>query len=284
MAVDTDWAQRLSKAAENFTKSEKEIAEFIRKTPHETAFLSLKELCQKIDISKPTVIEFYKKLNYSNYQDFRAGMMSFYEHHIDSYKASSRIFTKISSFSELIHAAIETDIKSLNLFANHFSEEELEYTAKKILSSNTVYLFGPGTGFYPAHYLYQRFKRYKLNVQLVSEDSSNVVDTLFPASSKDLLIAFMYMNDTESFIKTLNSVRKSGIEIIIVTGTVDPVLAEVSDRLIYVNRGDIEFKNSMAVPMNFANLLLLAVELAGGETLKDHLKELEDRRDEFRKC
>ena len=284
MAADTDWAQRLSKASKSFTKSEREIAEYIRQSPHEAAFFSLKELCLKIDTSKPTAIEFYKKLGYSNYQDFRAGMMSFYEHHIDSYKASSRIFSKISSFSELIHAAIETDIKSLNLFSNHFSEEELKYTAQKILSANTVYLFGPGTGFYPAHYLHQRFKRYKLNVQLIGEDSSNVVDALFPASSKDLLISFMYMNDTKSFIKTLNSVQKSGIELIIVTGTVDPALAEVSDKLIYVNRGDIEFKNSMAVPMNFANLLLLAVELTGGETVKDNLKDLEDRREEFRKC
>ena len=83
MAVDTDWAQRLSKVSESFTKSEKEIVEYIRQSPHETAFHSLKELCKKINISKPTVIEFYKKLKYSNYQDFRAGMMSFYEHHID---------------------------------------------------------------------------------------------------------------------------------------------------------------------------------------------------------
>ncbi len=284
MAVDTDWAQRLSKASESFTKSEKEIAEYIRQSPHETAFLSLKELCQKIDISKPTAIEFYKKLEYSNYQDFRAGMMSFYEHHINSYKASSRIFSKISSFSELIHAAIETDIKSLNLFKNHFSDKELKYTAEKILSADTVYLYGPGTGFYPAHYLHQRFKRYKLNVQLISEDSANVVDALFPASSKDVLISFMYMSDTKSFIKTLDSVKKTEIEIITVTGTVDPDLAEISDRLIYVNRGDIEFKNSMAVPMNFANLLLLAVELSGGETLKNSLKELEERRDQFKKC
>ncbi|MCK5200011.1 MAG: MurR/RpiR family transcriptional regulator [Spirochaetales bacterium] len=284
MAVDTDWAQRLSMAAQNFTKSEKEIAEFIRQFPHEIAFLSLKDLCQKIDISKPTVIEFYKKLNYPNYQDFRAGMLSFYEHHIDSYKASSRIFSKISSFSELIHAAIETDIKSLNLFANHFSDKELEYTANKILTSDTVYLLGPGTGFYPAHYLTKRLKRYQLNVQLLGENSGDVVDDLFPATSKDLLITFMYLNDTKSFIKTLESVKKTGMEIITVTGTMDPDLAELSSRMIYVNRGDIEFKNSMAVPMNFANLLLLAVELSGGDRLKEKLKELENRRAIFRKC
>ncbi len=284
MAVDTDWAGRLFKASGTFTKSEKEIADYIRQFPHEAAFLSLKELCQKKGISKPTAIEFYKKLEYSNYQDFRAGMMSFYEHHIDSYKASSRIFNKISSFSELISAAIETDIKALNLFARQFSENELKHAAEKILKANTVYLLGPGTGFYPAHYLYQRLKRYKLNVQLVAENSTNVVDLLFPASSKDLLITFMYMNDTKSVIKILNSVKDSGIEIITVTGTVDPGLSEASDKMFYVNRGDIEFKNSMAVPMNFANLLLLAVEFAGGKTLKENLKKLEDRRNEFRKC
>lgn len=284
MAVDTDWAQRLSKASESFTKSEKEIAEYIRQAPHDMAFLSLKELCSKINISKPTAIEFYKKLEYSNYQDFRAGMMSFYEHHIDSYKASSRIFTKISSFPDLIHAAIETDIKSLNLFASHLSEEDLEYTAQKILNADTVFLYGPGTGFYPAHYLFQRLKRYKLNVQIAGEDPEHVVDSLFPASADDVLIAFMYLDETSAFTRTLNSAGKSGMEIIIVTGTVDPALVELSDRMIYVNRGDIEFKNSMAVPMNFANLLLLAVELAGGEKLKKCLKELEDRRREFSDC
>jgi DNA-binding MurR/RpiR family transcriptional regulator len=284
MAVDRDWAQRLATAAKTFTKSEKEIAEFIRQSPHEMAFLSLKDLCQKIDISKPTAIEFYKKLNYTNYQDFKAGMMSFYEHHIDSYKASSRIFSKISSFKELIQSSIETDIKALNLFENHFTKEELEYTANKILSADTVYLLGPGTGFYPAHYLYKRLKRYQLNVQLIGEDSENIIDDLFPAGSKDLLITFMYLNETNLFVKILENVKHKKMEIITVTGTMDPSLSELSDRLIYVNRGDIEFKNSMAVPMNFANLLLLAVELSGGEKLKEKLRELENRRAVFREC
>jgi DNA-binding MurR/RpiR family transcriptional regulator len=54
-----------------------------------------------------------------------------------------------------------------------------------------------------------------------------------------------------------------------------------ADSVIVVNRGEINFKNSMAVPMAFANLLILTIELIGGERIQADLMEIEEKREKF---
>jgi len=50
--------------------------------------------------------------------------------------------------------------------------------------------------------------------------------------------------------------------------------------VVYINRGDIEFKNSMALPMTFSNLILLTVEMKG-RSIKEYLRDLEKRREKY---
>ena len=66
-----------------------------------------------------------------------------------------------------------------------------------------------------------------------------------------------------------------------ITEQVFPHLVNLADHVVYIDRGDIEFKNSMALPMTFTNLILLAVELKGTDTAERYLKDLEKRREMY---
>ena len=65
----------------------------------------------------------------------------------------------------------------------------------------------------------------------------------------------------------------------LVSATIHPSYVEESDEFLHVPRGELHFKNSMAVPMAFANLLLLALEIARGEDVRERLKNLETARE-----
>ncbi len=282
MGIDTEWALRISRATPHFKKSDRIILKYITDFPQDAAFLSLKELSFKTGTSKPTLIEFYRKLGYGSYREFLDGIKSFYEHHIDSYRASTIIFRKIDSIESLIGSAVETEMRSMKRLLELVTSEDLEYIAESIMDSKGIYFFGPGTGYYPAHFLCQRLKRYKLNTHLIENDFQHLAEEIFPAGEGDVLIVFNYFPEPSLIENVMSCAKGAGSRVILVTGNMYLSLAKYSDRVIYINRGDIGFKNSMAVPMSFANMILLALELKGGNRYREHLRELEERREKFK--
>jgi len=281
MSVNIDWAKRISQVSEQLTRIETELLTYITKNPHTAAFMSLKDLCGSTDVSKPKVIDFYRKLGYLNFKEFRGGILEFYEQHINSYQASSATFRKIGTLEELLNTAIQVDINSLNRLVQQISTEDLQYVSNSLLDAERIYIYGPGTGFYPAHFLYQRLKRYRLDVHLVGTDPMHLAEDLFPLTSDDVLVFFHYSHEESREKNIMEMVGDTGARIIMVTEHIHHRFVEWADRILYVNRGEVEFKNSMAVPMHFANLLLLAIEFAQGPECQRTLKELENKRDRY---
>ena len=97
----------------------------------------------------------------------------------------------------------------------------------------------------------------------------------------DVLLVFEYQPEAEIFARIMGCAAEIGAYIILVTDPVDVRLVSRADMVIVVNRGEVGFKNSMAVPMSFANLLLLAVELSAGEGATEKLKRLEETRERY---
>jgi len=282
MAVDTEWARKLSEVVPNLTRTEREFSDYVNSNPHKTAFMSLREVAEKSGVSRPTIIEFFRKLGFENFQEFRTSIQNFYKQHIDSYKASSITFKKIKTLTELIDATVEIETKSLRRMKENISENDLSKIAENILNANSVYIFGPGTGFYPAHYLSQRLKRYKVNLHLISNDLQHAAEELYPIQAKDTIIIFNYFSREDIFSSIMKWTKDSGCKIIMITEQVYPHLVNLADHVVYIDRGDIEFKNSMALPMTFANLILLAVEMTGTDTVEGYLKDLEKKREKYK--
>ncbi len=282
MAVDTEWAHKLSEVLPHLTRTEREFSDYVNSNPHETAFMSLREVAEKSGVSRPTIIEFFRKLGFENFQEFRTSIQNFYKQHIDSYKASSITFKKIKTLTELINATVEIETKSLRRMKENISENDLSKIAENILNADSVYIFGPGTGFYPAHYLSQRLKRYKVNIHLISSDLQHAAEELYPIQAGDLIIIFNYFAREDIFSSIMKWAKDSGCKIIMITEQVYPHLVNLADHVVYIDRGDIEFKNSMALPMTFANLILLAVEMTGTDTVEGYLKDLEKKREKYK--
>lgn len=282
MAVKTDWAQRVSRVSQELTRIESELLDYITRNPQFAAFFSLKELCESTGISKPKVIDFYKKLQYTNFKEFRDGILEFYEQHINSYQASSATFHKIKTLDELIRTAVEVDVNALSRIPGQISTEDLAYVSRSILDAQKVYVYGPGTGYYPAHFLAQRLKRYRIDVHLIAADPQHLAEELFPIGQDDLLLIYHYFHEEQNVLNVMDFARDAGANTIMVSEHIHHSFVERADRILYVNRGEIGFKNSMAVPMAFTNLLLLALELTEGEASQETLKELERKREAFK--
>lgn len=272
------WAERLQTWGGQLSTREKEIITYITANPHKAAFFKQNELALAVGVSKPLVISCYRKLGYAEFKEFQQGVQAFYASQINSYQASTAAFRDITTIDSLLTTALEVDIQALQSARKTIDEQQVREAAEALVSARRIFVLSEGTGFYPAHYLHQRLLRNGLTSILAGSDREHVLDSISGIGKDDLLLTFFYTQDQTFIRKVFSYSDKRGGTNLLITGKLDAELVSASAQTIFVPRGQINFKNSMAVPMWFANVLLLAVELLSGNPLQEHLRSLEAAR------
>lgn len=270
--------KRIDHARGHLTRLEQSLLDFVNGNPEKVVLLSQKDFLSRARVSKPILISLFRKLGYSDYRSFQAGVEQFFSTHIDSFRASRDLHERVRTIPELIDQAVHVDAQALGRLLATVPEETLRVFAEKARAARTVYVAGMGTGYYPAHYLAQRLRRYRIVTVLVSRDSGHSPDELFPLSSEDLLVAFGYTQDDSWLFPLLRFCRDRRAPSFLVTATIHPDYVGSCSYHVHVPRGEVRFKNSMAVPMAFANMLLLAFEVVHGDCAEEELQLLEETR------
>ena len=281
MDVKLDWLDRLRRFENDLSRAETDLLRYVNANPEKVSILTQRELAVTADVSKPVVISLFRKLGYSTHKEFQHSVEAFFSTHIDSYRASQHIRNQFETLEELISEAIQVDTRSLERLSNSLTPGTLGAMVEAITGKERVWIIGPGTAMYPAHYLSQRLRRYQIASVLIGQDSSHHLDELFPITDRDLLLVFHYTDRDEWLLPVLKFAGNRGALRMLVSATIHPSYVEESDEFLHVPRGELHFKNSMAVPMAFANLLLLALEIARGEDVRERLKNLEKARNDW---
>jgi DNA-binding MurR/RpiR family transcriptional regulator len=274
-----DWLDRLRRFEKDLSRAESDLLRYVNDNPEKVSILTQRELAAAADVSKPVVISLFRKLGYPAHRDFQHSVEDFFSTHIDSYRASQHVRNQFETLEEMIREAIQVDTRSLERLSQSLSADTLKSLAEALIGHERIWILGPGTAGYPAHYLSQRLRRYRISSILIGQDHSHHLDELFPISDRDLLLVFHYTDRDDWLIPVLRFAGSRGALRMLVSATIHPSYVDESDEFIHVPRGELHFKNSMAVPMAFANLLLLALEIDRGEEVRERLKTLEKARD-----
>ncbi len=184
----------------------------------------------------------------------------------------------MATLETLVDEATSVDVHALERLRQALDTRLLEQIAYRLHQARTVFVMGPSTGEYPAHYLAQRLPRYKIHSVCVQQDPRHIPDVLHPMGDRDALILFHYSDDDTWLYRTLQHANAHGTWTAVVSAVIHPTYVEASDVFIHVPRGEMEFKNSMAVPMHFANTLLLSYELLFRDEVDEQLTQLETTR------
>lgn len=276
--IDTEWSDRIEQNRSRLSRAETEVLSFVNANPERATFLSQRDLAGAAGVSKPTIISFFRKLGYPDYRTFQNSVESFFSTHLDSFRASEDMQKRVSTVDDLLEHALAVERRSLDRLTDSIPPDLLSAFVRAVEKAPSIFILGIGTGYYPAHYLAQRLRRYRFQSHFVSQDQTHIVDELFPLKPDDTVIVFHYSSSDDYLLPVLRFAHERGAHTILASDTIHPDYVRESERFVHVPRGELGFKNSMAVPMAFANLLLLAVEIVLGAPIREHLKDLEDTR------
>lgn len=276
--MSNDWVDRLRTFQESLTRAERLLVDYVNEHPDLAVHMTQRNLAEESGVSKPVIISCFRKLGFETFHDFQTSIEQFFATQIDSLVASRRVQERVTTLDNLVREAGRVDVRAIERMMEALDIALLEQIARRIHDARTVFVMGPSTGRYPAHYLAQRLPRYGKTALLVQQDMRHVPDMLHVMTDEDVLILFHYSDDDQWLSRALDPRTKGDTWTALVSAVIHPTYVDASDAFVHVPRGEMEFKNSMAVPMHYANLLLLTYELLFRGEVDAELIQLESTR------
>lgn len=244
-----------------FTKTEKKIADYILKNSGKVLFMSITELSEECKVAEASVHRFCRKLGAKGYQEFKM-------------KLSLSQLGEDQALQEEYGPggpgpAVEAGSAEMALFAdilqNHMSAiretnalldpEQVGRTVDLMIGADSVQFFGIGDSLLTAEEARNKFIRITPKVRTLSDPHMQAMAASM-VTERDLLFFISYSGSTKDNVYVAQIAREAGAKIVVITRFLKSPLTEFADAVLICgsNEGPLE-GGSMGAKMSQLHII-----------------------------
>ncbi len=280
--TNVDFSQLITDHFNQLTKSEKRIANFLRKNLNEAAFLAASEIADYLDISEATVVRFARSLGFESFPALRSSIqVSLRQRVTHSSRIKSRI-DDLRSSSDIFERLAASEIDYLGQALETVNREQLERAVGFLCERQRIYVFGTGPSLSLVDLLEIRLKRFGKDVFALRSSGREMLEPLLSLGPNDLLIVICFFSINPSLRLILEYANEVHCPVVMITDTLDTIVGDKADVVLAAKRGPVSEFHSLVVPMTIINALLLSVANQEKEKILPSLDRLDMLRDKLK--
>lgn len=280
--TSADFSQVISEHYSELTKSEKQIADYLRKNQEESAFLSVGELSQRLDLSEATLVRFARSLGFDSYPAMRELLQENFRRRVTH---SARLRSRLDEFREagdIFERLVASEIDYMTQSLESVHRDALHQAIDLIQKRKRIFIFGLGPSVSLVELMQLRLERFGRQVIPLTTAGREFIEPLLSMNENDLLFVICFFDVSPALRLVLDYAREVHCPVVMLTDTLGSVIGERADVVLSAKRGPVSGFHSLVVPMTIINALLLAV--AGEEAdVMERLDKLDQLRERLRK-
>jgi len=279
---DQDFSQIISDHYNQLTKSEKHIANYLRKNQEESAFLSAGELADRLGLSEATMVRFARTLGFDSYPAMRAVLQENFRSRVTH---SARLRSRLDDLREagdIFEKVTVSEIDYLTHALQTVDRDALHKSVASIIACDRLFVFGTGPSISLVNVLNIRLTRFGKQVIPLNTSGREILEPLLLMTDRDLLfmIGFFDVNPTMQFV--LDYAREVKCPAILLTDTLGSVIGEKVDIVLSAKRGPVSEFHSLVVPMTIINTVLLEIATRDQDAVTANLDKLDQLRERLK--
>lgn len=211
---------RISREQENYSPSQKLVADYVLKNYKQIPFYSITTLSEKIGVSHYSVISFCKSLGYSKFSELKK--------ELSQYASDLIIYSKLSQsdksgenesghhrfFDQALSEGTEAIQATLT---NPENRDNLSKLVEMINSAQYIYVTGGRASSHLAGLLACFLRYLNLKVIELTTERGDYWDRLVMVTPKDLVIGISFPRYTAQIVSGLLSLHNAGVPIVLIT-------------------------------------------------------------------
>ena len=273
-----DFGLIISEKFPNLTKSEKRIANFLRKNQEESAFLPAGEIAKRLNLSEATLVRFARTLGFPSYPAMRTVLQDNFRRRVTH---SSRIRGRLEDLREagdIFDRLAVTEIDYLSQALDSIDRAAMRQAVDLFKKHKRIFVFGLGPSISLVDLMEIRLRRFGKDVIPLINSGREVIEPLLTLTPEDLLFVICFFDQNPTLNLVLEYGAEVGCPIIMLTDTLDTILTGKADVTLAARRGPVGEFHSLVVPMTVINAILLTVAGENQEKVMTTLDKLDDLR------
>lgn len=278
---DLDFGKIIGEHYNDLTKSEKRIADFLRKNQEEASFLSAGEIAERLDLSEATLVRFARTLGFNSFPAMRAILQENFRRRVTH---SSRLRGRLSDMrnsGDIYERLTVNEIDYLTQSLEEIDRAEMDRAVELIRSHQRIFVFGLGPSISLVDLLEIRLRRFGKDIVPLKSSGREVLESMLMMDANDLMFVICFFDQNPTLKLILETARKKGCAIIMLTDTLDALFGDQVDVVLAARRGPIGEFHSLVVPMTVINALLLSIASKDQEKIMAILDKLDSLRDQL---
>jgi len=277
-----DFSQVLSDQYNQLTKSEKRIANYLRKHQEECAFLSAAELASRLELSEATMVRFARSMGFESYPDMRKLLQNTYRQRVTH---SARMRGRLGDLREtgdVFERLVVSDIDYMTQALETVDRNEMQRAVELMRTHKRIFVFGVGPSVSLVDLMEIRLGRFGYQVVPLRTGGREILDSLLLMTKDDLFFTICFFDVSQTLQFVLDYVNEVKCPVIMLTDTLGSILGSKADVVLEAKRGPMSEFHSLVVPMTIINSLLLSIASEEKQVM-ENLDKLDQLRDRFKK-
>jgi RpiR family carbohydrate utilization transcriptional regulator len=266
---------KISRDMDEFSKSEKKVAEVILANPQSAIHSSIATLAKLANVSEPTVNRFCRRLDTKGYPDFKlhlaqslANGTPYVNRHVDEFDGPAEYTNKIfeSTMASLEVARQSIDISMVNRVVDLLTQ------------AHKISFFGLGASASVAHDAVNKFFRFNVPV-IHFEDILMQRMSCMNSTEGDVVIFISHTGRTKSLVDVAHIARSNDATVIGITTADTPLAKECNYVLSLAVPEDTDLYMPMAsriAQLTLIDVLATGFTLRRGNKFRENLKRVKD--------
>jgi len=278
-----DFGQVITEYYQKLTKSEKQIANYLRKNQEESAFLSAAELADRLALSEATIVRFARTVGFDSYPAMREVLQENFRRRVThSARLQSRLEDLLDG-GDILERMIASEIDYLSQALETVDREAFHQAVDLMKSHKRIFVFGVGPSVSLVELMEIRLRRVGIDVVPLTTTGREILEPMLRMNDQDLLFTICFFDITPPLKLVLNYANEMGSKVIMLTDTLGSIVGDKADVVLAAKRGPVSGFHSLVVPMTIINTLLLALAQEDQEHAVANLDKLDELRERFKK-
>jgi len=244
--------------ADDFSKSQRQIAGYITDNYDKAAFMTAGRLAKMCGVSESTVVRFAMELGYPGYPEMRRALQDVTRNRLNSVQRI-QVAKELMESQDILTHVLSSDIEQIRMTLDETNRTDFDSAVEAICEAKHIYIFGLRSSSALANFMGFYFNLLFDNVHIINESSANeVFEQIIRISKEDVLIAISFPRYSKRTIRAMHYAKEIGATTVGLTDNRMSPIAKLSDVALCAKSDMVSFVDTLVAPLSMVNALIVA--------------------------
>jgi len=245
---------------DNFTPTQKRIAQYLLSNRDEASFLTADEIATQIDTVPSTVVRFAKDIGYDGYTSLQKDLRKLIMKKINNIGQLEKAKKYRPPEKEtVISLSFAKNLANLHKLIKDTKEEDIKKFVDFFIAGRNKYITANRSAFSLGHFFFFQTRKIVPNVFLLNNLDDGIFDIIREIDKEDILVAISFPRYAKLTLNLAQHASKKGTKVLSITHNKISPLCKVSEMCLYCPYEGSTFHNSNVAAMSLLEAIIAEI-------------------------